>query len=52
LVSEEVGEPHPDDTPDAIILERLRESLPKARNGQILLLAQIWDGINVEYSTL
>lgn len=48
LVSEEGGELDPDNTPDEVVLEGLREGLQQALNGQTIPLAQIWDGIDAE----
>lgn len=38
----------PDDTPNEVILEGLREGLQQALNGQTIPLSQIWDGIDAE----
>lgn len=38
----------PDDTPDEVVLEGLREGLQQALNGQTLPLSQMWDGIDAE----
>jgi len=38
----------PDDTPDEVILEGLREGLQQALNGQTIPLSQMWDGIDAE----
>jgi predicted transcriptional regulator len=38
----------PDDTPDEVILEGLREGLQQALNDQTIPLSQMWDGIDAE----
>jgi predicted transcriptional regulator len=38
----------PDDTPDEVVLEGLREGLQQALNGQTIPLSQMWDGIDAE----
>jgi predicted transcriptional regulator len=38
----------PDDTPDEVVLEGLREGLQQALNGKTLPLSQMWDGIDAE----
>jgi predicted transcriptional regulator len=38
----------PDDTPDEVILEGLREGLQQALNGQTIPLSQMWNGIDAE----
>lgn len=38
----------PDDTPNEVILEGLREGLQQALNGQTIPLSQMWDGIDAE----
>jgi len=38
----------PDDTPDEVILEWLREGLKQALNDQTIPLSQMWDGIDAE----
>jgi hypothetical protein len=38
----------PDNTPDEVILEGLREGLQQALNDQTIPLSQMWDGIDAE----
>ena len=38
----------PDDTPNEVVLEGLREGLQQALNGQTIPLSQMWNGIDVE----
>ncbi|MBE9140923.1 hypothetical protein IQ254_27620 [Nodosilinea sp. LEGE 07088] len=38
----------PDDTPNEVILEGLREGLQQALNGQTIPLSHMWDGIDAE----
>jgi len=38
----------PEDTPDDVVLEGLREGLQEALAGQIIPVSQMWDGIDAE----
>ncbi|MEL7068045.1 MAG: hypothetical protein AAGN15_05235 [Cyanobacteria bacterium J06581_3] len=38
----------PDDTPNDVVLQGLREGLKEALSGQAIPLSQMWDGIDVE----
>jgi hypothetical protein len=38
----------PDDTPDEIVIEGIKQGLNEAINGQTISLSQMWDGIDVE----
>lgn len=38
----------PDDTPDEIIIENVREGLKEAISGETIPLSQMWEGIDVE----
>ncbi|ESA32412.1 rhodopsin-like g-protein coupled receptor protein signaling pathway [Leptolyngbya sp. Heron Island J] len=44
----EADEPDPDDTPDAMVLEGLKEGLEEALAGQTIPVANMWDGIDAE----
>ncbi len=44
----EADEPDPDDTPDAVVLEGLKEGLEEALAGQTIPVANMWDGIDAE----
>ena len=44
----EAHEPDPDDTPDAVVLEGLKEGLEEALAGQTIPVANMWDGIDAE----
>ena len=39
----------PDNTPNEVILEGLREGLQQALSGQTIPLSQMWDGIDAEW---
>jgi hypothetical protein len=41
-------QPDPDDTPDNLVIEGIREGLKEAINGQTIPLSQMWEGIDVE----
>ena len=41
-------QPVPDDTPDEIVIEGIRQGLKEAISGQTIPLAQIWEGIDVD----
>ncbi len=45
LVSEE-NEPDPDDTPDSVVVEGLRQGLQESLTGRTVPLSQMWDGID------
>lgn len=47
LISE-ADEPDPDDTPDVVVLEGLKEGLEEALAGQTIPVANMWDGIDAE----
>jgi hypothetical protein len=38
----------PDDTPNKIVIEGIKEGLKEAIAGQTIPLSQMWEGINVE----
>ena len=38
----------PDDTPDEIVIEGIREGLKEAISGKTIPLSQMWEGIDVE----
>jgi hypothetical protein len=38
----------PDDTPNEIVIEGIKEGLKEAIAGQTIPLSQMWEGINVE----
>ncbi len=38
----------PDDTPDEIVIEGIRQGLKEAFTGQTIPLSQMWEGIDVE----
>ena len=38
----------PDDTPNEVVLEGLREGLQQALNGQTIPLSQMWDDIDAK----
>jgi hypothetical protein len=42
----DADESDPDDTPDEVVLEGLREGLQQALAGQTIPLAEMWDGID------
>lgn len=44
----EADDPDPEDTPDDVVLEGLREGLQEALAGQIIPVSQMWDGIDAE----
>ena len=44
----EDDEPDPDETPDEIMLEGIRQGLHEAFTGQTIPLAQMWDGIDAD----
>lgn len=44
----ETDDPNPEDTPDDVVLEGLREGLQEALAGQIIPVSQMWDGIDAE----
>jgi hypothetical protein len=44
----DADESDPDDTPDEVVLEGLREGLQQALAGQTIPLAEMWDGIDAE----
>ena len=44
----EDDEPDPDETPDEIILEGIRQGLHQAFSGQTIPLSQMWDGIDAD----
>ena len=44
----EDGEPDPDENPDEIMLEGIRQGLHEAFTGQTIPLAQMWDGIDAD----
>ena len=44
----EDDEPDPDENPDEIMLEGIRQGLHQAFTGQTIPLAQIWDGIDAD----
>ena len=44
----EDDEPDPDETPDEIMLEGIRQGLHQAFTGQTIPLTQIWDGIDAD----
>ena len=44
----EDGEPDPDETPDEIMLEGIRQGLHEAFTGQTIPLSQMWDGIDAD----
>lgn len=37
----------PDDTPDEIVIQGIKEGLQQAINGETIPLSQMWDGIDV-----
>jgi hypothetical protein len=41
-------QPDPDDTPDHLVIEGIKEGLKEAINGQTIPLSQMWEGIDVE----
>lgn len=45
----EADAPNPEDTPDDVVLEGLREGLQEALAGKTIPLSQMWDGIEHEY---
>lgn len=44
----EGDDPDPDDTPDELVLQGLRQGLKEALTGQTVPLSQMWDGIDAE----
>lgn len=44
----EDDEPDPDENPDEIMLEGIRQGLHEAFTGQTIPLAQMWDGIDAD----
>ena len=38
----------PDDTPDEIVIEGIRQGLKEAISGQTIPLTQMWEGIDVD----
>ena len=44
----EDDEPDPDENPDEIMLEGIRQGLHEAFTGQTIPLAQIWDGLDAD----
>ncbi|MEO0517255.1 MAG: hypothetical protein AAF171_08150 [Cyanobacteria bacterium P01_A01_bin.116] len=44
----EADEADPDDTPNELVLEGLREGLAEALSGQTIPASQMWDGIDAE----
>ncbi|MEB3289231.1 MAG: hypothetical protein VKI82_04915 [Leptolyngbya sp.] len=44
----EADDPDPEDTPDDVVLEGLREGLQEALAGTTIPLSQMWDGIDAE----
>jgi hypothetical protein len=47
LVSED-DELDPDETPDAMIIDGLRQGMEEALTGQTVSLSQMWDGIDAD----
>ena len=47
LISEE-DKPNPDETPDEVIAEGLRQGLQETLTGKTVPLSQMWDGIDAE----
>ena len=41
-------QPDPDDTPDEIAIEGIRQGLKEAISGQTIPLTQMWEGIDVD----
>ena len=44
----EDDEPDPDENPDEIMLEGIRQGLHEAFTGQTIPLSQMWDGIDAD----
>ena len=42
------SQPDPDDTPDEIVIEGIRQELKEAISGQSTPLPQMWEGIDVD----
>lgn len=44
----EADEPDPEETPDAVVWEGLKQGLGEALAGQTIPVANMWDGIDAE----
>jgi hypothetical protein len=48
LISEDEFDEDPDETPNEVVIEGIRQGLHEAFTGQTIPLSQMWDGIDAE----
>jgi hypothetical protein len=48
LIKQQNDHPDPDDTPNEVVIAGIQQGFKEALSGQLIPLAQMWEGIDVE----